>query len=400
MFCFPHPTGRYDIGTLTYHWLDPGRTDIFTADTSAQRELMAQVWYPAEGESSSPRTHYLPDADVLASAMARLNRLPARTFHQLKYVTTNAIASAPVADTRPSYPVLIFVEGATGFRQMNTFQVEELVSHGYVVVAIDQPYTAAAVVFPDGHEVAGLTLDQMKPLIRQSYSPAAQPPTLQGRTFEDGIISYLAQDVVFTLDQLTAINETDSNGILTGWLDIRRVGTFGVSLGGIVASEACRMDPRLRACLVMDAPMPTDVVQAGLQQPTMWITRDAKTMQLEGWPPMEIDEHLSTMRAAFESLHGQGYFLQVPGMFHANLTDLPYWSPLFQQLGVTGPIDEQRAHGIVNAYSLAFFDQCLRNGSAAVLDGLTAKYPEVIVEKRQSHRVNCHESVQACSSRP
>ena len=26
---------------------------------------------------------------------------------------------------------------------MNTFQVEELVSHGYIVAAIDQPYAAA-----------------------------------------------------------------------------------------------------------------------------------------------------------------------------------------------------------------------------------------------------------------
>ena len=47
-----------------------------------------------------------------------------------------------MADDEPSYPVLIFLEGLGAFRQMSTFQVEELVSHGYIVVAIDQPYTA------------------------------------------------------------------------------------------------------------------------------------------------------------------------------------------------------------------------------------------------------------------
>ena len=41
---------------------------------------------------------------------------------------------------------------------------------------------------------------------------------------------------------------------------------------------------------VLAGPWYTDVVQVGLQQPTMWITRDAKTMQLEGWPQKEIDE--------------------------------------------------------------------------------------------------------------
>ena len=40
-----------------------------------------------------------------------------------------------------------------------------------------------------------------------------------------------------------------------------------ISLGRIVGAEGCRLEPRLRACLVMDAPMPADVVQSGIQQP-------------------------------------------------------------------------------------------------------------------------------------
>ena len=64
------------------------------------------------------------------------------------------------------------MEGLSGFRQMNTFQVEELVSHGYIVAAIDQPYAAASVVFPDGHQVAGLSKDQMQRLIQQSVEPS------------------------------------------------------------------------------------------------------------------------------------------------------------------------------------------------------------------------------------
>ena len=55
-----------------------------------------------------------------------------------------------MAQEESSYPVLIFMEGLNGLRQMNTFQVEELVSHGYTVAAIDQPYAGAEVVFPDG----------------------------------------------------------------------------------------------------------------------------------------------------------------------------------------------------------------------------------------------------------
>jgi hypothetical protein len=138
----------------------------------------------------------------------------------------------------------------------------------------------------------------------------------------------------------------------------------------------------------MGAPMPADVVQSGLQQPTMWITRDADTMRLErqragGWSEADIKEHQTTMRAVFESLPGDGYFVRVRGMFHLNLTDLPYWSPLMRLLGVTGPIDGQRAHSIINAYSLAFFDHELKGRPAEPLDGLVEQYPEVVFATRR-----------------
>ena len=91
-----------------------------------------------------------------------------------------AAESVPAADDKLSYPVLIYLEGLTGYRQMNIFQVEELVSHGYIVVGIDQPGVAASVVFPDGHQIAGLSKMQMDPLIQQSASPAEKAPLLNG----------------------------------------------------------------------------------------------------------------------------------------------------------------------------------------------------------------------------
>ena len=42
-----------------------------------------------------------------------------------------------------------------------------------------------------------------------------------------------------------------------------------------------RWERRLRAGLLLDAMMAAEVVQAGLGQPIMWITRDADTMRLD-----------------------------------------------------------------------------------------------------------------------
>jgi len=382
VFHFPRPSGPYQIGTLTYHWVE-SRHEIFSTDPNAHRELMAQVWYPVKGDTSSARAPYVQDASALSSSLASAIHLPGFTFDYLRYVTTHAIPSAPVATDEPSYPVLIFLTGITGFRQSNTFQVEALVSHGYIVVGIDQPYAAATVVFPDGHQILGWTRDQMQPLIQQSLSPVANAPMLNGQALKNGIIPYFAQDVSFTLDQLTALNKADPNSLLTGRLDLGRVGTFGVSLGAIVASEACHSDPRLKACLMMDAAMPADVVQAGLRQPSLWMTRPASDMRLESWSEADITQTLTTMQAVFnEESAGDGYYVSVPGMFHVNFTDAPYFTPLASLLGFAGPINAQRGFDIINAYSLAFFDQYVEGHPAALLDSLAKQYSEVLFSSR------------------
>jgi Platelet-activating factor acetylhydrolase, isoform II len=398
VFRFPRPSGPYAIGTLTYHWVDAARPEVFTADPNDHRELMVQVWYPAQANPSAPLAPYVQDAGALAPGLARLAQenverlfpgsaltVPSFPFTHLKYITTNAIPSAPVAHDEPSYPVLIFLEGLNGLRQMNTFQVEELVSHGYIVAAIDQPYAAAEVVFLDGRQVGGLGKDQLNLLLQQSIRPVTNAPSLNGYPLRDGIIPYFAQDAVFTLHQLASLNQADPTGILTGHLDVQRAGIFGISLGGIVSPEACHLEPRFRACLVMEAPMPADVVKSGLQQPSMWILSNADTWRLQHWSALDIDEHQTTMRAVFESLPGDGYFVQVPKMFHLNLTDVPLliYAPFGRTLGLLGPINAHRVHRIVNAYTLAFFDRHLKGMPTTLLDGPAAQYPEVRFDTRR-----------------
>jgi predicted dienelactone hydrolase len=264
--------------------------------------------------------------------------------------------------------VLLLLVGLGGYRQIYTFQAEELASHGYVVAAVDQPYAHAAVVFPDGREA---TFD------RRMLDDAFMRPR----------IPYLTQDAVFALDRLAAVDRADPNGILTGRLDLDRTGLVGQSLGGIVGAQTCLEDARLRACLLEDAFMPDDVVREGLQQPAMWITREAETMRLErrragGWAESDIAEHVTTMRAVYDDLPGAGYYVEVPGMFHVEQTDASLLSPLAYQLGLAGPVGPDRVHRIVNAYSLAFFDRHLSGRPAPLLDGPSEWFPEVRIDIR------------------
>ncbi len=325
-FRLPLPGGPHAIGTVTYHWTDRSRQEILTPRPGDHRELMVQVWYPAERGRVVERARYLPDAADVMTALGRVFGVPPEMLRGIGAVTTHALVEAQVAGTA-CYPVLVFLEGLGGFRQMNTFQVEELASHGYVVVALDQPYTAASVTFPGGRVAAMGSLDRMRPLVRQSYLPAATRPALYGR------------------------------------------------------------EPRLDALLLMDAPVPLRTVASGLDRPTMWITRSPEWMRREraaigGWSEEEIAAHHATMRATFERLRAPGWFVRIPRVSHLDFTDVSSWSPAFRAVGATGPMDGDRVHRILNDFSVAFFDRHLRDGPGRLLDGVSRRHPDVAVERR------------------
>lgn len=364
VFRFPPPTGRYEIGALTYHLVDQRRPEIFSSDPTRRRELMVQIWYPARDSRNLPRAPYIQPGSSFPD-LAALLHLPSFFFTHLRYVTTNAAQAAPIATDRPDFPVILFSPGRGGFRQHNTLQVEELVSHGYIVAAIDHPYAGSEVIFPDGHR-------------------AMFDRRMLDRGFVDSVTHYLGEDDVAVLNWLGALDKADPRHILTGRLDVRHAGIFGASLGGMDAAEACRLDSSFKACLILDVRMPADVVKNGLRQPVMWISRGADTMRLEGWPAKEIGDHQTTMRSVFDGLPGDGYLVLVRGMFHANIADFPLLmsEPAARALGAIGPVDARKAHDVINSYSLAFFDRHLKGEQIPLLRRPSA-LPDVTFESRR-----------------
>ena len=200
VFRLPPPTGPHPVGTVTFHWVDSTRPEVITDEPEDRRELMVQVWYPAKPAAEAEPAPYVVHPEKL-EALARILGLPPFTFSHLNYVNTGARSSAPAAGGRP-YPVLLFAHGRGGFRQHNTAQIQDLASHGYVVAAIEQPYVASGVVFPDGR------IAPLDPRMVDS-AHSGRAPLL------DRILPFLARDARFTLDRLTVLNRTPG-GVLTG----------------------------------------------------------------------------------------------------------------------------------------------------------------------------------------
>ncbi len=360
VFRFPTPTGRFPVGTVSRHLVDTSRQETQNSQPGLHRELMIQIWYPAEHHG--PGEHYRPRSEM-----------PLKKQH-LSLVRTHAASGVPIARKPGRYPVLIFSPAWTGSRKQNTFQVVELASHGFVVVGIDHPYMSGLTVFPDGR-VIKTKLD-----VWLDFS-SAESFAESSRVVEDQL-RICAADARFVLDTLEGLAENDPAGLLTGHLDTSRVGIFGHSFGGAVAAEACRLDPRFRAAIDLDGCLFGESASAGVEQPFM-------VMSSQGLPPTAselanstgerhryfafVDRSERMIRRKLEA--NGGYFLRIEGTRHMNFCDSALYSPL-ERLTGAGPIDVNRAMRIINDYTLAFFNEFIIDRHQALLSGPAPQYPE------------------------
>ena len=360
---FAKPMGKYAVGTVTYCVTDPNREEIFITDKHQARQIPIQVWYPAENSSQSDYASYIPEATKVSEAISELLHIPKALLYPLQFKRSNALEKAPISKEKSQYPVLLYLTGLYGHRCISTFQIQELVSQGYIVVGIDCPIAVALATFADGSTLKSLPRTVIDPMLNESLTEENPLLNYNGKTFEGGLIAYFAKDVSRVIDFLTALNINDPNHLLYNKLNLDRLGAFGVSLGGVIVSEASWRDRRIKASLIMESPIPKKIAQTGLPVPTMVITRPAEAMRAErkksgGWTESDIEQHLSTMRALFENT-AESEFVQLPDMFHVDFTDAPLWVPFPHLLGFSGKTPIEETHYKLNELTLNFFEKHL-----------------------------------------
>ncbi len=359
----PAPTGPHRIGTTVFSVTDDSRDELFLPGSGRHRTLTVQAWYPTD--ATVGRTEpYLRDPEAL-SGMLDYVRLPHWVLGYLSAAPTHALTDAPVAPGG-RLPVVFALTGNMGYRQSQTVQVEELASHGYVVVGIDQPGTASSALLLDGTRIPYAGRSGLAAAIGQSIDPVATAPILNGVPLPDGLAPYLAADGSAVLDHLITLDAA-STGRFAGRLDLTRLGAFGMSLGGYTVSQWCATDHRLKACMPMDAPMTAQAVRLGLEVPTLWLTRPEADMAAEGWSADAIRQYAGTERALYDRTRAPAWYVQVSGLYHADLTDGPYGSTLFNLAGLTRG-DGVHAHEVMRGLTLAFFDRALLGLDAPLLD--------------------------------
>lgn len=353
----PAVTGPYAIGTQSFHLVDERRDEIYTADPADKREIMAQVWYPAEEGASGEAAVYLENLDVMGPALAERLDLPSFLLDHIGLVELDAQRNVPILANDAPYPVLMFSHGLRGMRAQNTVMIRDLVSQGFVVAAIDHTYGNVLTVFPDGR-VAFYEPDVL--------SGAGSPPHTSNT-----LVGIWADDIGFVLDRLAAWNETEGTPFASR-LDLSKVGVFGHSTGGGAAVEFCGSDERCQAGVGLDAwlvPVSEAIIAEGPEQPFL-------LLQADQWGFNDAGQNEARVKKLLANLKTTGYLATIAGAAHYDFTDLPLFSPLTAQLGLSSDINGEYAVEMMNNMTSAFFRQELNGEDENLVVGAMV-YPEM-----------------------
>ena len=357
----PAPTGSYNIGRTAYDWIDENRIDTLSDIPDEKRELLIWIWYPANTTQQKSRVPYLPSAWIDAHNQDQgIGKFLERDFSSIQ---THSFTNVSLAKVQDAFPVIIMQPGMGPSIPDYTTFAENLASHGYIVVGINETYTSNIIVFPNGR------------IVPRSPNGTIPDNADAAATDQDAnrIEKVWAADVLFVMDKLQHM-DADPSSFFYDKLDLARMGVFGHSFGGATAVRICETDVRCKAGADLDGTIFSDDLQSTIQEPFLFMAEDA------------CGKDCATMHQMYLSASKDAYYLSIQGTKHFNFSDLPLrLTPparsLFNSLGVIGSIKAERGLEISNAYLLAFFDQYLKGDNSGLLQGSSPKYPEVQFEK-------------------
>ncbi|WTZ53458.1 hypothetical protein OG716_16080 [Nocardia sp. NBC_01388] len=334
----PAPTGPDPVGLTQWHLTDTNRADPW--DPDQRRELMVQIWYPADDADIAPIAPWMPPGGQQEQSYGLAQSGVAPDSWALG--PSHSRSDEPARTGNGRFPILLNSPGLDDTTGLNTAQAEDLASHGYVVVAINHTHEAFAVQFPDGHTEHSVVQVDSSPNVLE------------------GLLPTRVADTRFVLDQLTAAaaHSTEADAALPQHLaddlDLTKVGMFGHSLGGSTTAQTMHDDSRVAAGVNLDGPILGPVATDGLDRPMLMLAADnSPWFAHPGWEPL------------WASNTGLKLPLRITGARHMSFTDEQVIVAQLATAGVVspdsrnsaiGPIDATRSLDLQRSYLLAYFD--------------------------------------------
>jgi len=299
----PRPTGPHPIGLREMAMVHTARQDRSTA--SGHRELQLRILYPAAPPKArgAHRAMYHPQPARLQDNLVATTGMPRLLLRKLTHAATHGLVNAPVAQGAP-WPVVIVSHGFNGHRAESTFLLEEIASHGHVVVSVEHMHHSTGWVDPGG---CG---PRWNPIDPERYPAVGW-----------GIMEAYSDDQSAVRDQLAQWNSTPGHP-LCGLLDLHRVILLGRGIGGTAALNSLARSGGFHAAVNLDGAATEAWMSARLNGPVLEVRGDES-----GYAEPDV-----------AGVHR----VTIAGADHRDLTDLPLCTP-FRLLLRSGLRDRQES---------------------------------------------------------
>jgi dienelactone hydrolase len=349
----PPLTGEYAVGRILFHWTDESRPDPDRPDL--HRDIIVWAWYPA-APASDEAAEWMPGkwGEVFWSEYSKSRADLAGKESPIRSILSHAHANAPAESSR-RYPVLLFAGGIGTTPLDYASVIEDVASHGYIVLGVISAEFGRARIFSDGQVFHG-----HDPVELASRPGERRTAELALRAFEEAARLY-SRDLSFALTQLA----NGAAGPLQGRADLGRAGVFGHSLGGATALQFAHDDARVRAVFDIDGSPIWSRDNGPLHKPVLVLSASSTNVNYD----------------ALLSGAAPGRHLRLAGTAHPFSKDFGVM-PFMAQGTVSRPEWTQpaRALRLTATFVEAFFNQHLNGKRERLLDGPSAEYPEITFE--------------------
>lgn len=364
------PSGAYKVGTINFDF------EFHSALTKSPRKLNIKAWYPSHSDEGQ---RDLVQSPKTALAVVKIFDMP-------EFLASSDLSHSyidvPIAENQSPYPVIIFNHGFASFPTQNTVQMQNLASHGYIVLTIAHPGISLVTEYSDGTSVA---YDQQHPAY-QAYNSSVTDLDNAGRIFDELLQNvnmegefdafwrdfdkirqselYSGLQGVFKqwIEDSNSLTNAIANGqigalnpLIGTHMSRQKIGIFGHSLGGVTASFASMSNDNIIASLNLDAPplYSVDINGLNLNKPSCYLMSDILLMGGKSLDLRYTNVPLLKKSSAF------GCNAVYKNASHLSFTDMNYIG-VMKLLGQLGKVDQQKIGEELNHMILWFFDSQLK----------------------------------------
>lgn len=334
VFSLPSVTGAHLIGT---------KIESFTASKEELGIVNIKAWFPIDKIGLEKDIYSKNPAESLNGIMG----MPGILFSHLKLVQTAAYAVQTKIATTQKLPLVIYAHGAASTNIDNTALLQEIASHGYIVVAVDFDFSFDRYGL-NLAQASTLTLSAQKEFVAQLI---------------DKVVPVQTEYISLVVNELKNRQYNFSETI-----DFEQVILIGHSLGGTTCSSVKDEEVKPLMIINIDGPMP---LPTDLNVPFLYISSYSpdlsdKELSKKGLPEVKFYRdvkifELENVSSFFKNYRPNRHWVRFISAGHIDFTDIPYMIPTM----ATNGYDKEKGHHLKSEVILNFMNHYINNKKQA-----------------------------------